>query len=175
MSIRIMTKVFSAKVGSAIRKLILLKLADNADDSGRCWPSQSYLMDVCEISERTLRDHLRKLEEDGFITATPKYENGVRVGTDYHINVDALHEPAPARQNLPVDEDYRQISPSLPAEFAGTYRQNLPFTTGRICRQTVIGNRHIEPSYPPPVSPPKGGSAAKAAKLMLMLMRISTF
>ncbi len=153
MSIKIMTMVFSAKVGSATRKLILLKLADNADDSGRCWPSQKYLTEACEISERSLRDHLKRLEEDGFITAIPKHENGMRVGTEYTINIDALQETKHARQILPVD---RQISPSLPAESAATPRQNLP------------PNRHIEPSenhhIPPTSWPPQGGDGRALAK-----------
>ena len=153
MSIKIMTMVFSAKVGSATRKLILLKLADNADDSGRCWPSQKYLTEACEISERSLRDHLKRLEEDGFITAVPKHENGMRVGTEYTINIDAMQETKPARQNLPVD---RQISPSLPADSAGTTRQILP------------PNHHIEPSenhhIPPTSLPPQGGDGRALAK-----------
>lgn len=156
MSIKIMTMVFSVKVGSASRKLILLKLADNADDSGRCWPSQKYLTEACEISERSLRNHLRKLEEDGFITAVPKYENGVRVGTEYTLNINALQEIAPARQNLPVDDHHRQIFPPLPAESAATLRQNLP------------PNHHMEPSenrhITPTSLPPQGGGGRALAK-----------
>jgi hypothetical protein len=35
-------------VGNPLRKLVLLKLADNASDQGECWPSYQYIADQCE-------------------------------------------------------------------------------------------------------------------------------
>ena len=44
------------------RKLILLSLADNANDNGRCYPSQALTALKSSISVRRCRDHLHGLE-----------------------------------------------------------------------------------------------------------------
>ena len=51
MSMELMVKAMKVKVGNPLRKLVLLKLADNASDHGECWPSYQHIADQCEISE----------------------------------------------------------------------------------------------------------------------------
>lgn len=58
----------------AISKLILLKLIDNADNYGRCFPSYRYLADYCEISERTVRGHVKRLESLGFVEKIKRFD-----------------------------------------------------------------------------------------------------
>ncbi|WP_409365500.1 helix-turn-helix domain-containing protein [Klebsiella pneumoniae] len=43
----------NCKVGNPARKLVLLKLADNANDDGICFPSYQYIADKCEMSKRS--------------------------------------------------------------------------------------------------------------------------
>lgn len=50
MSHTLVATLMKAKTGSPISKLILLKLADNADVHGRCFPSYQYLALYCEVS-----------------------------------------------------------------------------------------------------------------------------
>ena len=61
MSMSLMVRVMGMKVGSPLRKLVLLKLADNASDAGECWPSYQYIADQCEISRRTVMTHIEAL------------------------------------------------------------------------------------------------------------------
>ncbi|MFS1524472.1 helix-turn-helix domain-containing protein, partial [Microbulbifer sp. 2304DJ12-6] len=49
----LMVKAMKVKVGNPLRKLVLLKLADNANDQGECWPSYQHVADQCEISRRS--------------------------------------------------------------------------------------------------------------------------
>jgi len=44
-------------------KLILLKLADSCNDLGVCWPSQKYLAEHCQMSERHVRRSIEELEK----------------------------------------------------------------------------------------------------------------
>jgi Helix-turn-helix domain len=53
------TWAWQARVGDPAAKLVLMKLADQANDDGICWPSQRTLSEHLEMPERTLR---RKLE-----------------------------------------------------------------------------------------------------------------
>ena len=63
----LMVKALKTKVGNPLRKLVLLKLADNANDQGECWPSYQYIADQCEMSKRSVMMHINKLIEDGFL------------------------------------------------------------------------------------------------------------
>lgn len=67
MSMELMVKVMKLEVGSPLRKLVLLKLADNASDSGECWPSYQHVAEQCEMDRRTAMRHIKKLEKDGFL------------------------------------------------------------------------------------------------------------
>lgn len=67
MSMILMVKAMQTKVGNPLRKLVLIKLADNANDKGECWPSYQHIADQCEISRRSAVDHIDKLEDMGFL------------------------------------------------------------------------------------------------------------
>lgn len=72
----LMAKAMGVKVGNSLRKLVLLKLADNANDKGECWPSYQHIADQCECSKSAVRNHIDALEEMGLL----KREN--RLGTN---------------------------------------------------------------------------------------------
>ena len=67
MSMLLMVKAMQSKVGNPLRKLVLLKLADNANDQGECWPSYQYIADQCEMSKRSVMAHIDALIESGFL------------------------------------------------------------------------------------------------------------
>lgn len=67
MSMELMVQAMSAKVGNPLRKLVLLKLADNANDNGECWPSYQYIADQCEIGRSTVKSHIKALIDLGFL------------------------------------------------------------------------------------------------------------
>ncbi|MCD6006877.1 helix-turn-helix domain-containing protein [Halomonas sp. IOP_31] len=72
MSMLLMARAFGIHVGNASRKLVLLKLADNANDKGECWPSYQHIADQCEISKRTAMNHIDALSESGLIRKTSR-------------------------------------------------------------------------------------------------------
>lgn len=67
MSMLLMVKAMQCKVGNATRKLVLLKLADNASDDGVCFPSYQHIADQCEISRRSAISHIDALIEMGWV------------------------------------------------------------------------------------------------------------
>ncbi|TMN38840.1 helix-turn-helix domain-containing protein [Pseudoalteromonas sp. S2755] len=67
MSMELMVLAMKTHVGSHARKLVLIKLADNACDKGECWPSYQHIADQCEMSKRSAMRHIDKLVEDGLI------------------------------------------------------------------------------------------------------------
>jgi len=63
----LMVKAMKTKVGNPLRKLVLVKLADNASDQGECWPSYQHIADQCEIDRSTVRKHIKQLAEQGLL------------------------------------------------------------------------------------------------------------
>lgn len=67
MSIKIMTEVWELDL-QASQKIVLLALADAANDEGRCWPGMASLSKKCSKSERTVQAMLVELEGLGHLS-----------------------------------------------------------------------------------------------------------
>ncbi|EOZ6412447.1 helix-turn-helix domain-containing protein [Cronobacter turicensis] len=74
MSMELMAKAMKITVGNPLRKLVLIKLADNASDKGECWPSYQHIADQCEITKRSVINHIAALCEAGLV------EKEIRIG-----------------------------------------------------------------------------------------------
>ena len=94
MSMALMAKAMSIKVGNPLRKLVLIKLADNANDAGECWPSISYIADQCEISDRSVQKHIQALSESGLLWIEfRKAEGGKNKSNVYHLTLNNTASP----------------------------------------------------------------------------------
>lgn len=67
LSIEHMSYVWSSFDGDPTAKLVLLSLADQANNDGWCWPSQAHTAKRCLISDRQLRTWLSRLADQGLI------------------------------------------------------------------------------------------------------------
>lgn len=90
MSMMLMVKAMNTKVGNPLRKLVLIKLADNANDHGECWPSHQHVADQCEISKTSVRNHIKKLEEMGLLRI--EHREGPKGNTSnlYHLTLQGM-------------------------------------------------------------------------------------
>ena len=61
-----MTEVWKTTLPLA-KKMVLLALADNANDRGECYPSISMIALKCSLKERAVYDCLKQLEATGFL------------------------------------------------------------------------------------------------------------
>ena len=107
MSMMLMVKAMRIKVGNPLRKLVLIKLADNASDSGECWPSHQHIADQCEISRRSVINHINKLEEMGFLRKEYRTKNNEKQSNLYHLTLDnpSLDDLGSAGDSLPSAGD----------------------------------------------------------------------
>lgn len=78
MCVSLILSFIPIKTGSPISKLVLLKLADNADARGVCFPSLSYLAQYCEVSVRTVKRHINELEKQGFVERIKRFDGSGR-------------------------------------------------------------------------------------------------
>ncbi len=89
-----MTDVWRIQGLSGTEKLVLLALADNANDAGECFPSMSMLAQKTCVCERAVRNAIRDLEASGYVSSSS------RAGTStlYRINTTPAPDAAPARR-----------------------------------------------------------------------------
>jgi DNA-binding transcriptional ArsR family regulator len=94
MSIRAMTWAFDVRVNDSLSKLVLLKLADHANEDGECWPSVKVIAEQCELSRRSVQYHLRDLEGRGFITSQKQFNGELQSSNLYKLGVHHVRPPA---------------------------------------------------------------------------------
>ena len=70
-------------------KLVLLKLADRANDDGECWPGMDAVAASCGVSKASMIRYLAKMEEDGILRIDRrKGDNGRQQTNVYVLNMD---------------------------------------------------------------------------------------
>jgi predicted transcriptional regulator len=74
-SIRVMSLVWSLDLIDS-QKIVLLALADSANDEGHCWPSMSSLVRKCSKGERTIQAVIKELVKAGHVTRHEKPGKG---------------------------------------------------------------------------------------------------
>ncbi len=77
-------------------KLVLLALADNANDEGVCWPSVTSLVKKCSAAERTVRGAISSLAKAGHLTVHE------RAGRSNYYTVHPLQEMHPCKSCTPA-------------------------------------------------------------------------
>lgn len=83
MSIKQMTAVFNANI-KPTKKLIMLSLADNANDSGICFPTIDNIVKKTSLSRQSVNDNLKALVEDGLLLKKHRNrKNGSRTSNKY--------------------------------------------------------------------------------------------
>lgn len=100
MSMTLMVAAMNAKVGNPLRKLVLIKLADNANDYGECWPSYQHIADHCEIARSTVKNHVRELEKSGFLVREYRRDGKINRSNVFHLTIGNGARSSRAPDNL---------------------------------------------------------------------------
>ena len=72
MSVRAMSWVWSLRGIPAPTRLVLMAIADWADDEGVAWPAVDTIADKVELSHRTVQRHLHAAEAHTLLTITQR-------------------------------------------------------------------------------------------------------
>lgn len=80
-------------------KLVLIALADAADDQGVCWPSVSTLARKCTVSTRTVQRSLRALIDRGLpIAETRRRRDGSSTSNRYRLLIEGGDNLSPPHE-----------------------------------------------------------------------------
>jgi DNA-binding MarR family transcriptional regulator len=74
-----------ARTDNPVQKLILIYLADSANENGICWPSHSTIAENCECSIASVKRHLEELLVKGYIGIENKAVKGFKTSNRYQI------------------------------------------------------------------------------------------
>ena len=88
MSMRLMVQAMNCKVGNPARKLVLLKLADNANDDGICFPSYQYIADKCEMTRRSAISHIECLIKMGLVSKKERKNKDGSISNLYLLHLE---------------------------------------------------------------------------------------
>ena len=81
MSIKAMSWAWEQATSSSGAKLVLLALADHANDDGECWPGMKRIAEKCGMSARQVSNHVTGLEIAGLIETTRRCRNDHKYST----------------------------------------------------------------------------------------------
>jgi DNA-binding transcriptional ArsR family regulator len=132
MSVKMMTWAFEARGLTPVERLILLALADWANDDGECWPGQVSIAEKVEVSESTVRRAIRRLEAAEVIEVGERRRpDGYRTSNLYRLG-------------------------GLPVNLTGSdsHRSNVTNLTGQIGTPSPVTGDRAEPLVEPPEEPP---------------------
>ncbi|PTO56053.1 helix-turn-helix domain-containing protein [Vibrio splendidus] len=152
MCVSLILSFIPLKTGSPISKLVLLKLADNADARGVCFPSLNYLAQYCEVSVRTVKRHVNELEKQGFVKRIKRFDDSgrqrsniyqLRLPSDSHIQQADLDQAARDldQEDKALDQEDRDLD---------------------LNDQTDLDNANVEQPGLPPASPENAQKTERA-------------
>ena len=86
MSVKLMAGALDLKIPSG-QKFVLTVLCNFANDDGLCYPGQDTLMDKCSMGRTTVGNHLKWLEERGYLRKNRRQKGNMRKSDLYLINL----------------------------------------------------------------------------------------
>jgi Helix-turn-helix domain len=147
MSIKLMTHVWDHGQHSGTELLMLLALADHANDDGICWPSIARLAARCRIQPRQAINVLHKLEQAGDITVQ---RGGGRGMVSHYCVKGAAHCTVSKPSPVKVPPGPAALPPESSTE--NTVLANTvisPENRVMPCAKGVIALAHEPPKDPP--------------------------
>jgi DNA-binding transcriptional ArsR family regulator len=143
--------IFRAKIGNPTLKLVLLALADNANDNGYCYPGIDHLIQKTELSKRQVLRYLDKLEEAGLM----RRESGIGRGhtSEFFLDLTAIQEKVSyvtPIQNKKVSSKARKgVIQDVKGDIFDTYKEETSETS---LETTLLpfgeATTKVEPSKP---------------------------
>jgi hypothetical protein len=85
MAVEYMWAAMKARTENPLRKLILIHLADRADENGHCFPGYESIARICECSRRAVKVHVDALVVMGFLEVTHRFNVKGQTSNGYQL------------------------------------------------------------------------------------------
>lgn len=111
MSVKAMNWAWEQQLPPA-SKLILMALADAANEEGRCWPRVRTVAVKCGVSSRTVQRVLREFETTGLVTVTRRFVPGRgQTSNSYWLGTEHPHDKLTPPAKCHPRGDVRDTTP----------------------------------------------------------------
>ncbi|MEO2274166.1 helix-turn-helix domain-containing protein [Serratia marcescens] len=151
MSMILMATAMKIKVGNPLRKLVLIKMADNANDDGECWPSYQHIADHCECSKSAVKAHITALITMGLLSKENRLGSNNGKGNTSNIYQLTLGNPVSSENTAPMAGKSIAPVPSKNTDgsgesIGGASESTAPVSpAGTPCGSTRHQNLSLEP------------------------------
>lgn len=138
MSIHVISAVLNCRDSelTSSRRMVLVSLANYAGEDGHAWPSQKLVSEEAGCGIRSLKDHLKWLEQSGFIRRdTKNLGQGKGSRTSYHVDLQRLaRTSADAGAQIAGANNARAKSVSLGGSIPHLTNRQEPSISGVVLR-----------------------------------------
>jgi hypothetical protein len=122
-----------------ITKMILVAMAENADETGVCWPSQSTTADKACVSLATVKRKIKWLEQQGVISVVRRRVGSHKTQNKYRLKLEQpfnLLDSEPVRPSSDPDFDSVSVTPS---------NKQISENDGVSLTPSIVSERPIQP------------------------------
>lgn len=129
MAVNLIQQAFSLPEQSGmtqVTKLVLLKLADHANEKGICWPSLGLIATQCWLSKSAVKLHIKKLQTAGLLIVKNRKNGATNQSNYYQININLLRQLGSPENPVgnDVTEDGASENPSLGHDLTDGWASN---------------------------------------------------
>lgn len=117
-----MSAVFESETLGPTERLIMLALADHADDCGRCYPSIARLCQRTGLKDRAVQGNIKSLVSQGYITIVPNAGQGL--ANLYFVRATPAPD-APPQEMHPRTKRHKTPASNAPTPAAGAPKPSL--------------------------------------------------
>lgn len=158
MSVHVESWAWKQEAGGSLAKLILVKLAQNADDDGWSWWKQSNIAKECETSRSTVNKHIAALRGRGVIQIHETRKGDGSRGPNYYRVMVPWADPAeaPPLERRPLSRSATAGDGALSGSDTGGAREDD--------RGSVGARQQGEPSFEPSSEEPRVVARAREAR-----------
>lgn len=157
MSVQVSAWVWRLRLNPTL-KVVLLALADQSDDEGKCWPSIRYIAEKCCTSERTVQRALRHFEAESLLRISSRFKEGRQGSNSYQLlwqKMEGCRLPA----NMTLRRNKNDPDNLSPQSHNDTPTPDIGAAPG-VTRITLTGDSNVtqtttETSLETPQQPPK--------------------
>ena len=85
MSVKQITAAWDLEMDSHAEKLVLIALADNANDEGECWPSIATLARKCDMTPNGVKNVIKRLAKKELVAVNRRKRNNGSDASNFYV------------------------------------------------------------------------------------------
>lgn len=141
--------------GSAL--ILMLAIADMANDDGECWPGKACLAQKCRVTKEHLTRVIQTCEAAGELRVIPDYDDEAKINRPNRYLIPGIASVAKLKKARPVPTAEDVVAPMLPGSSTHATRVVAPALPGVVA--PMLPKPSVKPSIEPKENPKESADA----------------